>query len=86
MERFSVRCPGCGAEVPVEPPKLSVVERDVLAMMAEGLTCKEVAKRRGRSESTVKHQVQHLRERLGAGNVAQAVAMAANLGLLEARG
>jgi DNA-binding NarL/FixJ family response regulator len=63
-------------------PSLSVPEREVLALLAEGLPNKVIAPRLGISEHTVKAHVAAIFEKLGTGTRAEAVVTAARLGLL----
>jgi DNA-binding NarL/FixJ family response regulator len=63
-------------------PTLSGREREVLALLAEGLPNKVIAPRLGISEHTVKAHVAAVFEKLGAGTRAEAVVTAARLGLL----
>jgi DNA-binding NarL/FixJ family response regulator len=57
-------------------------EREVLALLAEGLPSKAIAERLGITERTVKFHVGEIIARLGAVNRAQAVAIARQRGLL----
>jgi DNA-binding NarL/FixJ family response regulator len=59
-------------------------EREVLRLIAEGLPGKQIARALGISERTVKFHTASLLRKLGADNRAQAVALAAQRGLLEA--
>ena len=63
-------------------PSLTVREHDVLHWMLEGKTNWEIAQISGRSEHTIKHQVEHILTKLSATNRAQAVAKAIALGLI----
>ncbi|HEY0776424.1 MAG TPA: response regulator transcription factor [Gemmatirosa sp.] len=69
-----------GAAAAVAP--LSGRERDVLALVAEGLANKQIAFRLGISEHTVKTHVAALFTKLHAGTRAEAVVTAARAGLL----
>jgi DNA-binding NarL/FixJ family response regulator len=62
--------------------RLSGREREVLGLLAEGLTTKEMARRLGITERTVKFHVHSLCAKLGAANRAQAVALATQQHLL----
>lgn len=66
---------------PFEP--LTPREREVLALVAEGLTNQGIAERLGVSFSTSRTHVEHLRSKLGARSRAEAVAVAVAHGLLE---
>jgi DNA-binding CsgD family transcriptional regulator len=57
-------------------------EREVLALLAEGLPNKLIAPRLGISENTVKAHVASIYDKVGASNRAEAVVAAARLGLL----
>jgi len=58
-------------------------EYDVLHWMLEGKTNWEIAQISGRSEHTIKHQVERILVKLDASNRAQAVAKAISLGLIH---
>ena len=58
-------------------------EREVLRLIAEGLTGKQIARALGISERTVTFHTTALLRKLGADTRAQAVALAAQRGLLE---
>jgi DNA-binding NarL/FixJ family response regulator len=62
---------------------LSKREDEVLQLVAEGLTNKEIAKRLILSENTVKVHVTSLFKKLGVNSRAQAVAIAAPQGFLD---
>jgi two-component system nitrate/nitrite response regulator NarL len=64
-------------------PALSPREREVLVMIAEGLSAPDVAGRLQVSPATVKTHLQTLYEKLGVSDRAAAVARAMRLGLLE---
>ncbi|MGZ8378000.1 MAG: helix-turn-helix domain-containing protein [Gemmatirosa sp.] len=70
------------AGAPGRVPALSGREREVLALLAEGLPNKVIAPRLGISEHTVKAHVTAIFEKLGTGTRAEAVVTAARLGLL----
>ena len=61
---------------------LSEREREVLRLVAEGLPTKQIARSLSISERTVKFHVNSIFHKLGADNRAQAVALAAQRGLL----
>jgi DNA-binding NarL/FixJ family response regulator len=62
---------------------LTAREREVLRLVAQGLPGKQIAGALGISERTVKFHTASLIRKLGADNRAQAVALAAQRGLLE---
>jgi DNA-binding NarL/FixJ family response regulator len=64
------------------PNALSQRERDVLRLVADGLPTKQIALNLSISERTVKFHVNSIFHKLGADNRAQAVALAAQRGLL----
>jgi two-component system nitrate/nitrite response regulator NarL len=64
-------------------PALSVREREVLTLIADGLTIPAIASRLYLAPSTVKTHVQRLYEKLGVGDRAAAVAEAMRRRLLE---
>ena len=66
-----------------ERPVLSPREREVLVLIAEGLSAPDVAKRLHVSPATVKTHLQSLYEKLQVSDRAAAVARAMRLGLLE---
>jgi two-component system nitrate/nitrite response regulator NarL len=61
---------------------LTAREREVLALLAEGLTNKAIAARLGISEHTAKFHVNAILGKLGAGSRAAAIVKAARLGLV----
>ncbi len=65
------------------PPKLSVREAEVLALLADGLGTGEIAGSLYMSESTAKTHITHIYQKLGAANRAQALVTAMRLGLLD---
>lgn len=64
-------------------PVLSQREREVLELIAEGLSAPDVAKRLHLSPATIKTHLQSLYEKLGVSDRAAAVASAMRNGLLE---
>lgn len=73
MEAIGARVPGLKA---CEAARLPPRQREVLGLLAEGLTNKEIARRLGISPATVKVHVARLSEWLGAVNRTDAVARA----------
>jgi len=65
-------------------PQVSPREREVLALLAEGLSVAQISRRLFISESTTKTHISKLYEKLGAGNRAQALMAALRLGLVAA--
>jgi NarL family two-component system response regulator LiaR len=67
-----------------EPGKdLSEREREVLALIAEGLSNEEIAERLVISPATARHHVSACIQKLGAANRAQAAALAVRYGLVS---
>jgi two-component system, NarL family, nitrate/nitrite response regulator NarL len=64
-------------------PFLSDRERQILKLVADGLTAPEIGRRIHVSTATVKTHLQHLYEKLGVGERAAAVAEAMRRGLVE---
>lgn len=71
----------CGARAPSED--LSPLERDLLRLIAEGLTNREIAPRLRWSRATVKRYVQQVLEKLGVSDRTQAAVEAVRRGLLD---
>lgn len=71
------------AAIPPGDVTLTPRERDVLALLAEGLSNKRAARDLGVSESTVKFHVQALYSKLGVQSRAGAVARGISLGLVS---
>lgn len=67
----------------VDRPILSPREREVLTLIAEGLSAPDAAARLHVSPATVKTHLQSLYEKLGVSDRAAAVAQAMRIGLLE---
>jgi DNA-binding NarL/FixJ family response regulator len=65
------------------PPPLSPREREVLALLADGLGVAQIAKTLFISESTAKTHISKLYDKLGAANRAQALMTAIRRGLLS---
>lgn len=64
-------------------PDLSSRELDVLQLLAEGMSNKEIAKELKIADETVKHHISNLRVKLGAADRTQAVALAYKKGILR---
>lgn len=74
---------GAAAGAAAEPaPKLTPREREILALVAEGLSNPEIAARLFIGESTVKTHLLHVFEKLGVSDRTRAVIRAMELGLL----
>ena len=71
-----------GVVAPAPAVTLTPREREVLALLAQGLANKAIAPRLRISEHTVKAHVASIFEKLGAGTRAEAVVTAARLGIL----
>lgn len=67
----------------VQAPELTRRETQVLKLLAQGRTNKEIAQQLVVSERTVKFHVSSLLRKLGAGNRTEAVSVAAQMGLVE---
>jgi DNA-binding NarL/FixJ family response regulator len=64
-------------------PQLSPREREILALLAEGLGVGPIARKLYISESTAKTHISKIYEKLGAANRAQAIMRAVQAGLLS---
>ena len=72
------------SDAPVNPPNpLTVREREVLSLLAQGLANKEISRELDISENTVKFHASSIYEKLGAVNRAQAVARGIELALIS---
>ena len=67
---------------PPQPAGLSEREAEVLRLLAEGLSDRQIAARLAVSEHTARYHATSIRNKLGADTRAQAVALAAQRGLL----
>jgi predicted ATPase/DNA-binding CsgD family transcriptional regulator len=77
---------GGGRSEPLQGEALTRREREVLALLAQGLSSPEIAAQLTLGLSTVKSHIQHLYGKLGASGKRQAVARARELGLLQPAG
>ncbi len=66
-----------------ERPFLSDREREILRLVAEGLSAPQIGRTLHLSTATIKSHLQHVYEKLGVGERAAAVAQAMRRGLLE---
>jgi DNA-binding CsgD family transcriptional regulator len=64
-------------------PKVTPRELEVLGLVAEGLSTREIARRLWVTEETVKTHIKRLHDRLGARTRAHAVAIAFRSGILR---
>jgi two-component system nitrate/nitrite response regulator NarL len=64
-------------------PTLTRREREILEMLGDGLTAREIAERLVLGTATVKTHLHHLYEKLGVTDRAAAVAVAMRRGLLR---
>lgn len=71
-----------GSAGTVDAPVLTSREREILALLADGLGNKQIAARLGISTNTVKTHLELLFERLGVSSRAEAVAAGVRQGLL----
>lgn len=78
LQRFSSAARSSGGTVPLSPRELEVV-----GLLAEGLTDKQIAAQLGVSETTVKSYLRQSYEKLGAADRAQAVAIALRSRLID---
>jgi DNA-binding NarL/FixJ family response regulator len=85
IERF-VRAGPAGAKPPAAVGQLTPREREVLLLIAEGLSNSEVAGRLYLSEATVKTHVNRLLGKLGLRDRVQVVVLAYETGLITPRG
>src|SRR6185503_18696934 len=76
------RSEGSALAVEEEPVSLTNREREILALLADGLGNKQIAARLGISSNTVKTHLELLFERLGVSSRAEAVAVGVRRGLL----
>ncbi|RME83030.1 MAG: response regulator [Caldilineae bacterium] len=82
MDRVLTEFQQMAAERVAEAHGIGQEERELLVLMADGLTNREIAERLNYSEATVKKKVQELLETMGVANRTQAVAMAIRQGLI----
>lgn len=73
--------PTCGGQRLVEP--LTVRELEILDLICDGYTNREVARRKGITSSTVKFHISQIFGKLGVGRRTQAVAVAVHLELVR---
>jgi DNA-binding NarL/FixJ family response regulator len=83
LQEFSQATQSLPSEVPSATSALTERECDVLRLIVEGLTNKEIAARLQISSATVKNHVLHITNKLGATDRTQAAVSAIRLGLLS---
>lgn len=83
IQAFNQLAPGSVAAPRVEVADLSEREREILRLLADGLSNKEIAGQLFLSEGTVKNYVSSIFAKLHARHRAQAISMAIRQGLLE---
>jgi DNA-binding NarL/FixJ family response regulator len=83
LDRFAQALPGRPEEPPPELSSLSDREREVLSLLAQGLSNAELADRLFLSETTVKTHVSSILRKLGLRDRVQAVVLAYRAGLIR---
>ena len=66
----------------MNPKQLTPRELEVLGLMAEGMTCKEIARAIHRRKPTADWHMRNVREKLGVDNHVAALRRAVDLGLI----
>jgi DNA-binding NarL/FixJ family response regulator len=86
IDRFAPMLPSTGGEPVADLSGLTAREREVLALIAQGLSNTEIGERLFVSEATVKTHVGRVLAKLGLRDRVQAVVFAYETGLVKARG
>jgi DNA-binding CsgD family transcriptional regulator len=83
VEEFAAGSKQLMPSVPDSNQPLSAREQEVLALIVEGLTNKEIGRRLNLSPDTVKNHVVHIIEKLGVSDRTQAAVTAIRMGLIK---
>jgi DNA-binding CsgD family transcriptional regulator/GAF domain-containing protein len=83
VEEFAAGSKQLAPPMPEANQPLSAREQEVLALIVEGLTNKEIGKRLNLSPDTVKNHVVQIIEKLGVSDRTQAAVMAIRMGLIK---
>jgi DNA-binding CsgD family transcriptional regulator len=83
VEEFAAGSKQLAPSVPDSKQSLSGREQEVLALIVEGLTNKEIGRRLNLSPDTVKNHVVHIIEKLGVSDRTQAAVTAIRMGLIK---
>ena len=85
LDRFAHTLPGAGEDPAPQLEELTEREREVLALLASGLSNAELAERLVLSETTIKTHVSSILRKLGVRDRVQAVVLAYQTGLVRAQ-
>jgi len=81
-ERLAELVPGTGRSASAGPVRLTTRQREVITLVGEGLSNKEIARELGIAPSSVKTHLTAAQDLLGSANRAQTSNLARNYGLL----